>query len=79
MTTFRVTAHTAEARERALRCAETFAADYPERMGIRQCVVYSYRALGESFVCYRTRGGEVVSRQDIPLYKSDAGPVILEP
>lgn len=55
-----------QSRRRALDCAEAFAADYPDRVGRRQCCVYTYnyKAPARAFVAYRTEAGAIVVRQD---------------
>lgn len=53
-----------QSRRRALDCAEAFAADYPDRVGRRQCCVYTYKSPTRAFVAYRTESGAVVVRQD---------------
>ena len=43
----------------ALMRAQQFAAQFPDRIGIRQCAVYG---LGTSMAVYRTRSGRIVVR-----------------
>jgi len=44
----------------AVVCGQTFARDYPDRIGIRQGVVYRYGDL--TLYAYRTKAGKIVVR-----------------
>lgn len=51
----------------ALDAARQFTREWPDRIGMRECCVYTFEVHGGDvvFVCYRTPARVVVARQEV--------------